>query len=247
MLNMLSRKIALSFVIGPLFVLIEPPSPTFAQSQCPPGLTSVGRMEEKTTGLEVKVRPSINIPFNLDKSYHQSPPPKGSGGRATTILSTQQIPAGIHIIPDGGGSFGWAVSDPVMLDEHTFQMFMYCSKDQGVFDFTIGCGVHVDVCGKNADAPPTPPVNPPAVVYVPECLCVSGKNSDNSIIAFFTTKPFRFDELRTFGRITARGSFCRVQPQSCPLATTQTIEFVVGSTSVTTGVGYPFQIKGFLP
>jgi hypothetical protein len=119
-------------------------------AQCPDGLTYVGKMERKTDGLEVKERVSIHIPFDLDQSYHQ-PSPKGSGGRAESILPQQQIPPGIHITPGGSGSYGWAVSDPVMLDEHTFQMYLYCSQDQGALNTYWGCSVYVDVCGKRSN------------------------------------------------------------------------------------------------
>jgi len=108
-------------------------SPAFAQ--CPEGFTHIGKMERKTTGLEVKERVSVQLPegFALDTSYQQASP-SGQGGRAGSVLPQQRIPPGIYIVPGGSGSFGWAVSDPKMLDARTFQMYLYCSQDRGVLN-----------------------------------------------------------------------------------------------------------------
>jgi hypothetical protein len=117
--------------------------------QCPSGFTKIGRMERSTSGLEVKERVSIKLPddFTLDTSYQQ-PSPSGKGGRAGSILPQQRIPKGIYISPGGRGTYGWAVSDPVMLDSRTFQMYLYCSQDQGALNTNWGCSVYVDVCAK---------------------------------------------------------------------------------------------------
>jgi hypothetical protein len=130
-----------------------------ALGQCE-GLTHVGKMERSTNGLEVKERTSINVPTNRDLSYHQ-PSPLGKGGQAGSILSQQTIPVGICIVADGRGSYGWAVSDPTMLNDHTFQMYLYCSQDQGVLNLEFGCAVSVDVYVKVADLPVPPTPRPP--------------------------------------------------------------------------------------
>lgn len=120
-------------------------------ASCPAGLDFIGSLEESTSGIEVKVRPIIYLPsgFTLDTSYQQASP-SGSGGRAGSILSSQQIPAGIYIMPGGVGSYGWAVSDPV-LTGNRFEMYLYCSMDQAVVNVLHpGCTVWVDVCAKRA-------------------------------------------------------------------------------------------------
>jgi hypothetical protein len=119
-----------------------------AESPCPDGLTFVGRMERMTNGLEVKERVSITVPSDLDTSYRQ-PSPSGKGGGAGSTLPQEVIPAGIHIIPSGRGSYGWAVSNPT-LTGNTFTMYMYCSQDQGALNTNFGCTVAVDVCVKQA-------------------------------------------------------------------------------------------------
>jgi hypothetical protein len=151
-----------------------------AAAQCPPGFTHVGKLQGSTKETEVKIYPSIRLPDGLvlDTSYQQ-PSPSGKGGQAGSILSTQQIPPGIYIIPGGMASYGWAVSDPKMLDDRTFQMYLYCSQDSGALNLHWGCSVYVDVCAKpknwheeeGVSIPPVslpqpPPPSNPIKVYV---------------------------------------------------------------------------------
>jgi hypothetical protein len=120
-------------------------------ASCPSGFEYIGTLQGDTSGLEVKIWQQLRLPdgFNLDTSYQQASP-SGSGNGARSTLPNELIPAGIHIMPGGVATGGWAVSNPVMVDARTFQMYLYCSMDQGALNFIHwGCSVWVDVCAKS--------------------------------------------------------------------------------------------------
>jgi hypothetical protein len=141
-------------------------------ASCPSGMAYAGTLEGSTTGREVKIRPSLSLPggISLDSSYQQ-PSPSGHGGQAQSILSSQQIPPGIYIMPSGIGTYGWAVSDPV-LNGNTFTMYLYCSMDESGLNPVLhpGCSVWVDVCAKGSSQAVSPAVgvSPPVVPNLPQ-------------------------------------------------------------------------------
>jgi hypothetical protein len=136
-----------------LLVTLATAAPVLAQ--CPADLVHVGRLERRTPGIQVSERARFTIPptLTLDPSYRQVPSPPGHGGRARSRLSEQSIPPGICLVPDGVGSYGWAVSDPRMIDAHTLEMYLYCTHDRNVSTTSTGCGVWVDVYVKTRSAP----------------------------------------------------------------------------------------------
>jgi hypothetical protein len=123
------------------------PPPARPQGPCPIGLSYIGDLYSQ--GHEVKARPSITIPFELDTGYQQDiRTVRGSGGDATTKLGSQQIPPGIFVIPSGDVfHYGWAVSDPVVRGNQ-FEMYLYCSPGSAEPDRFNICSVTVKVCGK---------------------------------------------------------------------------------------------------
>jgi hypothetical protein len=134
------RRATMKALLCSLFLLLVLGIAVPGFAQCPADFVYIGRMERSTPGLEVKDRVRITIPpsVTLDTSYQQTPSPPGKGGRADSILSRQIIPSGLCIVADGRGSYGWAVSDPRMVDARTFEMYLYCSQDQGVFNLLCG-------------------------------------------------------------------------------------------------------------
>jgi hypothetical protein len=133
------------------------PQPSPTDGPCPYGFRYIGKLEGREH--DVKIRPTIHIGFPLDERYQQASPAGhgncGDGG-PTSILPTQRIPRGIHIIPSGDCfNYGWAVSDPTLNSNNDFSMYLYCSPGSDLFNARTRCRVTVDVCGR-----PEPPSSP---------------------------------------------------------------------------------------
>ena len=145
----------------PIFIVLLMPSLSLSQiahDECPEGLRYAGTLKGNGSFAEpLNTRVEIKLPDNamLDISYQQANLVADNGQSNRSKLRPEDIPRGIHIVPDVQSDLGksWAVSDPLLKEHETlmgktryvFGMRLSCTMSEYAEQFG-GCAVNVDVC-----------------------------------------------------------------------------------------------------
>jgi hypothetical protein len=111
----------------PIFIVLLMPSLSLSQSahdECPEGLRYAGTLKGNGSFAEpLNTRVEIKLPDNamLDISYQQANVVADNGQSNRSKLRPEDIPRGIHIVPDVQSDLGksWAVSDPLLKEHET--------------------------------------------------------------------------------------------------------------------------------
>jgi hypothetical protein len=129
-----------------------------AQDECPGGFTYAGTLKGNGSLLKpLNARVELKLPDDatLDISYQQANVVGDNGQSNRSKLRPQDIPKGIHIVPDVQSDAGksWALSDPRLKEHRTpfgktryvFGMRLVCTISEYARQFG-DCAVNVDVC-----------------------------------------------------------------------------------------------------